>query len=71
MSLINFLPPEHSHEAQLRSVRTSLQLNNPNQIQDPVFGLLGNAAAAAGAGKITVSCVCDDLLPSLMRYLGS
>ncbi|KAI0802043.1 hypothetical protein BC629DRAFT_1284364 [Irpex lacteus] len=47
------VPQEHSHEAQLRSVRTSLQLNNPNQIQDPVFGLLGNAAAAAGAGKIT------------------
>jgi hypothetical protein len=32
----------------LASVRTSLNLNNPDQIQDPVFGLLGNAAAAAG-----------------------
>ncbi|KAI0087811.1 hypothetical protein BDY19DRAFT_907248 [Irpex rosettiformis] len=47
------VPQEHSHEAQLRAVRTLLQTNNPNQIQDPVFGLLGNAAAAAGAGKIT------------------
>jgi hypothetical protein len=34
-------------------VRASLALNNPNQISDPVFGLLGNAAAAAGQGKIT------------------
>lgn len=46
---------EHSHEDILRAVRTTLALNNPQQIQDPVFGLLGNAAAAAGAGKITVS----------------
>jgi hypothetical protein len=44
---------EHSHEPILTSVRTSLNLNNPDQIQDPVFGLLGDAAAAAGQGKIT------------------
>ena len=47
--------PEHSHEPILTSVRTSLNLNNPDGIVDPVFALLGNAAAAAGAGKITVS----------------
>ncbi|EIN12771.1 hypothetical protein PUNSTDRAFT_60050, partial [Punctularia strigosozonata HHB-11173 SS5] len=47
------VPQEHSHEPILTSVRTSLNLNNPDQIQDPVFGLLGNAAAAAGQGKIT------------------
>ncbi|KAJ3573210.1 hypothetical protein NP233_g2574 [Leucocoprinus birnbaumii] len=47
------VPQEHSHEKFLTSVRTSLNLNNPDGIQDPVFGLLGNAAAAAGAGKIT------------------
>jgi hypothetical protein len=35
-----------------------LQLNNPDQIVDPVFALLGDAAAKAGAGKITdVDCL--------------
>ncbi|KAG6906955.1 hypothetical protein DXG01_011215 [Tephrocybe rancida] len=43
---------EHSHEQFLTSVRKSLALNNPDGIVDPVFGLLGNAAAAGGAGKI-------------------
>ncbi|KAI0345979.1 hypothetical protein BDW22DRAFT_1318141, partial [Trametopsis cervina] len=47
------VPQEHSHESILRAVRTSLQVNNPQQIEDPVFGLLGDAAAAGGAGKIT------------------
>lgn len=42
------VPQEHSHNKFLDSVRTSLNLNNPDQIQDPVFGLLGNAAAAVG-----------------------
>lgn len=46
---------EHSHESFLTSVRASLNLNNPDGIVDPVFGLLGNAAAAGGAGKIAVS----------------
>src|ERR1700760_2132612 len=46
-------PQEHSHNIFLDRVRTSLNLNNPQQIEDPVFGLLGNAAAAAGAGKVT------------------
>ncbi|KAL0960685.1 hypothetical protein HGRIS_005713 [Hohenbuehelia grisea] len=46
------VPQEHSHEQFLTSVRNSLNLNNPDQIQDPVFGLLGNAAAATGAGQI-------------------
>jgi hypothetical protein len=47
------VPQEHSHEQFLTSVRASLQKNNPDQIQDPVFGLLGNAAASQGQGKIT------------------
>jgi hypothetical protein len=47
------VPQEHSHEFALTSVRASLQLNNPDQISDPVFGLLGNAAASKGQGKIT------------------
>ncbi|KZT19528.1 hypothetical protein NEOLEDRAFT_1077638 [Neolentinus lepideus HHB14362 ss-1] len=47
------VPQEHSHEAIVRTVRTSLNVNNPAQIQDPVFALLGNAAAATGQGQIT------------------
>ncbi|KAM3086222.1 hypothetical protein ACMFMG_000357 [Clarireedia jacksonii] len=47
------VPQEHSHNRFLDGVRVNLALNNPNKIQDPVFGLLGNAAAAAGAGSIT------------------
>lgn len=33
-------------------VRVSLNLNNPDKIVDPVFGLLGNAAANSGKGDI-------------------
>jgi hypothetical protein len=47
------VPQEHSHEKFLTSVGTSLNTNNPDGIVDPVFGLLGNAAAAAGLGKLT------------------
>ncbi|KAI0132643.1 hypothetical protein BJ170DRAFT_255902 [Xylariales sp. AK1849] len=47
------VPQEHSHEKILQDVNTQLQLNNPEQIQDAVFSLLGNAAAAAGAGTVT------------------
>ncbi|PBK97692.1 hypothetical protein ARMGADRAFT_1052187 [Armillaria gallica] len=47
------VPQEHSHEQFLTTVGASLALNNPDNIQDPVFGLLGNAAAIAGAGDIT------------------
>ncbi|KAH8104717.1 hypothetical protein BXZ70DRAFT_611565 [Cristinia sonorae] len=47
------VPQEHSHEKIITVVRASLNLNNPDQIQDPIFALLGDAAAAAGAGKIT------------------
>ncbi|KAI0916257.1 hypothetical protein AcV5_003247 [Taiwanofungus camphoratus] len=46
------VPQEHSHNSILASVRTSLNVNNPDQIQDPVFALLGAAAASQGAGKI-------------------
>ncbi|KAI9058202.1 hypothetical protein FKP32DRAFT_1597272 [Trametes sanguinea] len=47
------VPQEHSHEPILTKVRESLNLNNPDKIQDPVFALLGDAAAKAGAGDIT------------------
>lgn len=52
------VPQEHSHNKFLDSVRTSLNLNNPNNIQDPVFGLLGNAAAVVGCGTITNTDCC-------------
>ncbi|TVY84682.1 hypothetical protein LSUE1_G000710 [Lachnellula suecica] len=47
------VPQEHSHDRFLDGVRVNLAINNPAGISDPVFGLLGNAAAAAGAGTIT------------------
>ncbi|KAF8322504.1 hypothetical protein DL93DRAFT_2050560 [Clavulina sp. PMI_390] len=47
------VPQEHSHNGIIATVRTLLQQNNPNEIQDPIFGLLGNAAGSAGQGKIT------------------
>lgn len=49
---IREVPQEHSHEAILRAANVALKLNNPDNIQDAVFGLLGNAAASAGRGKI-------------------
>jgi len=47
------VPQEHSHEPILVAIRQALNLDNPDNISDPVFGLLGNAAAKTGAGKIT------------------
>ncbi|EFQ32140.1 hypothetical protein CGRA01v4_08244 [Colletotrichum graminicola] len=46
------VPQEHSHEKYLRAVNDLLKQNNPQNIQDAVFGLLGNAAAADGAGDV-------------------
>lgn len=47
------VPQEHSHNRFLDGVRVNLDINNPAGIADPVFGLLGDAAAASGAGTIT------------------
>ena len=47
------VPQEHSHEKFLTKTGQMLNLNNPAGIKDPVFGLLGNAAGAAGQGTIT------------------
>ncbi|KAG9230139.1 hypothetical protein BJ875DRAFT_166234 [Amylocarpus encephaloides] len=47
------VPQEQSHNKFLTGVRAALDLDNPAGIVDPVFGLLGNAAAAEGAGTIT------------------
>ncbi|KAI1429937.1 hypothetical protein F5Y12DRAFT_709479 [Xylaria sp. FL1777] len=46
------VPQEHSHEQFLTGVGAALNLNNVENVQDPVFALLGNAAAAAGAGDV-------------------
>ncbi|KAI0482221.1 hypothetical protein GGR56DRAFT_663233 [Xylariaceae sp. FL0804] len=43
---------EHSHEKFVSGVKTALDLNNPQNIQDSVFALLGNEAAAEGAGDV-------------------
>ncbi|TDZ54655.1 hypothetical protein CTRI78_v006123 [Colletotrichum trifolii] len=46
------VPQEHSHEKYLVAVNQLLKQDNPLNIQDAVFGLLGNAAASAGAGDV-------------------
>jgi hypothetical protein len=46
------VPQEHSHRNILNQVNTALFLDNPDDIQDSVFGLLGAKAAAEGAGNI-------------------
>ncbi|KAM7198424.1 hypothetical protein V8F20_006185 [Naviculisporaceae sp. PSN 640] len=46
------VPQEHSHEQILVDTNTLLQLDNPLEIQDAVFSLLGNAAAAEGAPNV-------------------
>lgn len=47
------VPQEHSHEPILIAMRPVLRLNNPQNIGDPVFGLLGNTAAASGLGQVS------------------
>jgi len=58
------VPQEHSHEAVLRATNTALKLDNPLNIVDAVFSLLGNAAAANGAGDVT-----DDRLDCLQQII--
>ncbi|KAF4781875.1 hypothetical protein HER10_EVM0004502 [Colletotrichum scovillei] len=47
------VPQEHSHEIFLNITREFLNKENPKAIADPVFGLLGDAAAKTGAGQVT------------------
>ncbi|KAL8382064.1 hypothetical protein RB595_006041 [Gaeumannomyces hyphopodioides] len=49
------VPQEHSHEALIRAVKIELEKNNPLAIADPVFALLGNAAAAEGAPNVAAA----------------
>lgn len=46
------VPQEHSHRPILNATNVALQLNNPLNIVDSVFALLGNAAAADGAPEV-------------------
>ncbi|EPE06325.1 hypothetical protein F503_02453 [Ophiostoma piceae UAMH 11346] len=46
------VPQEHAHQDVLNIVNPILQQDNPLAIQDVVFGLLGNAAAAKGAPNV-------------------
>ncbi|KAF5389309.1 hypothetical protein D9757_003448 [Collybiopsis confluens] len=46
------VPQEHSHEAILILMREAIATgSNPQNLGDPVFGLLGDAAAAGGLGQ--------------------
>lgn len=47
------VPQEHSHDVFLSITNEALAKSNPKGITDAVFGLLGNAAAAGGAGSVT------------------
>ncbi|KAM0470553.1 hypothetical protein ACHAPX_009816 [Trichoderma viride] len=47
------VPQEHSHDVFLSIANEALAKSNPKGITDAVFGLLGNAAAAGGAGSVT------------------
>jgi len=47
------VPQEHSHTSIITAVRKSLDISNPDNIEDLIFALLGNTAAAAGAGSVS------------------
>ncbi|OLN88031.1 hypothetical protein CCHL11_00183 [Colletotrichum chlorophyti] len=47
------VPQEHSHEVFVGITREFLNKENPKAIGDPIFGLLGDKAAAKGAGQVT------------------
>ncbi|KAJ2904456.1 hypothetical protein MKZ38_007987 [Zalerion maritima] len=46
------VPQEHSHRQFIIGVKAALELDNRFDIVDPVFSLLGNAAAEEGAGDV-------------------
>lgn len=57
------VPQEHSHENIVIATNNLLFQNNPDDIQDAIFGLLGAAAAANGAGNIAdPGTICRELL---------
>lgn len=44
------VPQEHSHAQFITTVQSSLTQNNPDNIADPIFGLLGNAVGLRSPG---------------------
>jgi hypothetical protein len=46
------VPQEHAHRNVNLVISDLLTLDNPDNIQDPIFGLLGAAAGIKGAGNI-------------------
>jgi len=46
------VPQEHSHQNIVDPVNDLLKQNNPDEIVDAIFSLLGNAGASKGLGKI-------------------
>jgi hypothetical protein len=46
-----------------------LKVDNPFEIEDVVFGLLGNTAAAQGAGKVTnLDCLQQQTADSTLSF---
>lgn len=52
------VPQEQSHKKFLTKTQEMLLLDNPDEILDSVFGLLGNEAAAQGIGNIADAGKC-------------
>ena len=53
------VPQEHSHEAILTSVANSLNLDNPDNIVDPVFALLGNDVSFFRTHQLCFDCLAN------------
>lgn len=64
------VPQEQSHKPELVKTQEMLLLNNPDEIVDSVFGLLGNEAAAEGIGAIADAgtCFTSPITTPLTRY---
>lgn len=52
ISMKREVPQEHAHRNVNLIVNQAIQLNNPDNVGDAIFGLLGAKAAADGAGNI-------------------
>jgi hypothetical protein len=56
------VPQEHAHRNVNLVINDLINLNNPDNVGDAIFGLLGAAAAADGAGNIADAGKFDVLL---------
>lgn len=62
------VPQEHSHRNVINAVNDLLFQDNPDDIQDAIFGLLGAAAAAEGAGNIADAGMKGLVHSSIQKY---